>query len=224
MSFDAKTHLSALLRDAVASALPDAGEFDIVLERPRDPTHGDFACPVAMQLAKRLKRNPRQLAEAIVAALRALPAFSKGHVAAADIAGAGFINLRLSVRAKHAAVEDALRLGAAYGRGNPPQRDRLQIEFVSANPTGPLHVGHGRGAAYGASLANLLDFAGCDVSREFYVNDAGRQMDILAASVWLRYLEHLGAAVPFPEDGYRGDPVPPVDDKRRITQIDHDDF
>ncbi len=207
MSFDAKTHLTALLRDAVASALPDAGECDIVLERPRDPTHGDFACPVAMQLAKRLKRNPRQLAEAIVAALRALPAFSEDHVAAADIAGAGFINLRLSVRAKHAAVEDALRLGAAYGRGNPPKRDRLQIEFVSANPTGPLHVGHGRGAAYGASLANLLEFAGCEVSREFYVNDAGRQMDILAASVWLRYLEHLGAAVPFPEDGYRGDYV-----------------
>jgi len=207
MSFDAKTHLTALLRDAIASALPDASGFDIVLERPREASHGDFACPVAMQLAKRLKRNPRQLAEAIVAALRALPAFGEGHVAAAEIAGAGFINLRLSARAKHAAVEEALHLGAAYGRGNPSRREKLQIEFVSANPTGPLHVGHGRGAAYGASLANLLEFAGCEVSREFYVNDAGRQMDILAASVWLRYLEHLGAAVPFPEDGYRGDYV-----------------
>ena len=160
MSFDAKTHLTDLLRDAVAAALPEAASFDIVLERPRDPAHGDFACPVAMQLAKQLKRNPRQLAEAIVDALRALPGFGEGPVAAAEIAGAGFINLRLSARAKHAAVEDALRLGAAYGRGNPPTSEKLQIEFVSANPTGPLHVGHGRGAAYGASLANLLEFAG----------------------------------------------------------------
>ena len=207
MSFDAKTHLSALLRGAVAAAVPEAADVEILLERPRDPANGDFACPVAMQLAKRLKRNPRQLAEAIVAALRAAPAFAEGYVSAVEIAGAGFINLRLSPRAKFAAVEDALRLGADFGRGHPAAREKLQIEFVSANPTGPLHVGHGRGAAYGASLANLLEFAGADVSREFYVNDAGRQMDILAASVWVRYLEQLGGAVAFPEDGYRADYV-----------------
>ncbi len=207
MSFDAKTHLTALLRGAVAAAVPEAADAEILLERPRDPSHGDFACPVAMQLAKRLKRNPRQLAEAIAAALRALPAFAEGYVSAVEIAGAGFINLRLAPRAKFAAVEDALRLGADFGRGLPAAREKLQIEFVSANPTGPLHVDHGRGAAYGASLANLLEFAGADVSREFYVNDAGRQMDILAASVWLRYLEQLGGTVAFPADGYRADYV-----------------
>ena len=211
--FDAKAHLAALIGSALATALPEAADAEIVLERPRDPAHGDFACAVAMPLAKRLKRNPRQIAEAVVAAMRASPAWAEGYVADAQIAGAGFINLRLAPRAKHAAIEEALRLGADYGRAQPPSREpsvpreRMQIEFVSANPTGPLHVGHGRGAAYGASLANLLDFAGAEVSREFYINDAGRQMDILAASVWLRYLEHLGAAVPFPEDGYRGDYV-----------------
>ena len=207
MSFDAQSHLAGLVGAAVADALPDAAGTEIVLERPRDPSHGDWACTIAMQLAKRLKRNPRQIAESILAAMKAQPAWSEGYVADAHIAGAGFINLRLSPRAKHVAVEDALRLGADYGRAPTARRERLQVEFVSANPTGPLHVGHGRGAAYGASLANLLAFAGADVSREFYVNDAGRQMDILAVSVWMRYLEHLGATVPFPEDGYRGDYV-----------------
>ena len=205
--FDAKTYLATLVGAAVSSALPEAAGAEIVLERPRDPSHGDFACPVAMQLAKRLKRNPRQLAEAILGAMRTSPPWAEGYVADAQIAGAGFINIRLAPKAKHAAIEEALRLGAEFGRARPANREKLQVEFVSANPTGPLHVGHGRGAAYGASLANLLDFAGADVSREFYVNDAGRQMDILAVSVWMRYLEHLGATVPFPEDGYRGDYV-----------------
>jgi arginyl-tRNA synthetase len=204
---DAKAHVAALLRDALAKVAPEAADAELVLERPRDAAHGDFACSVALQLAKRLKRNPRQLAEALAAAMRELPAFAEGTVASVDVAGAGFINVRLAPRAKHSVVARALAEGADFGRGRPPHAERIQVEFVSANPTGPLHVGHGRCAAYGASLANVIAFAGHEVQREFYINDAGRQMDILALSVWLRYLEGQGAAVAFPEDGYRGDYV-----------------
>jgi arginyl-tRNA synthetase len=204
---DTRQHVIELLHAALAQVLPEAGAAEVVIERPREAAHGDFACNVALQLAKRLKRNPRQLAEAIVAALRAQPQFALGWIDAVEIAGAGFINLRLSARAKQAAVAAALAQGADYGRGRPAKPEKLQVEFVSANPTGPLHVGHGRGAAYGASLASLLEFAGHSVSREFYINDAGRQMDILALSVWLRYLQARGSVVPFPEDGYRGDYV-----------------
>lgn len=204
---DAKAHVAALLRDALAKVAAEAADAEIVLERPREAAHGDFACSVALQLAKRLKRNPRQLAEALAAAMRALPAFADGTVASVDVAGAGFINVRLAPRAKYSVVARALTEGADFGRGRPQHAERIQVEFVSANPTGPLHVGHGRCAAYGASLASVLAFAGHEVQREFYINDAGRQMDILALSVWLRYLEGQGAAVAFPEDGYRGDYV-----------------
>jgi arginyl-tRNA synthetase len=204
---DAKAHVAALLRDALAKVAAEAADAEIVLERPREAAHGDFACSVALQLAKRLKRNPRQLAEALVAAMRALPAFADGTVASVEVAGAGFINVRLAPRAKHSVVARALAEGADFGRGRPQRAERIQVEFVSANPTGPLHVGHGRCAAYGASLASVLAFAGHQVQREFYINDAGRQMDILALSVWLRYLEAQGAAIAFPEDGYRGDYV-----------------
>jgi len=216
---DIKQRLIELLRAALAQALPEAGqtgEAEFVLERPREAAHGDFACNVALQFAKRLKRNPRQLAEAIVAALRAQPAFAEGWIDSVDIAGAGFINLRLSARAKQSAVAGALAQGADYGRAVCARPEKLQIEFVSANPTGPLHVGHGRGAAYGASLANLLEFTGHDVNREFYINDAGRQMDILALSVWLRYLQARGSVLPFPADGYRGDYV--LDIAKRLAQ------
>jgi arginyl-tRNA synthetase len=213
---DIKQHVIELLHAALAQVLPEAGAAELVIERPREAAHGDFACNVALQLAKRLKRNPRQLAEAIVVALRAQPAFAQGWIEAVEIAGAGFINLRLSARAKQSAVAAALALGADYGRGTPAKPEKLQVEFVSANPTGPLHVGHGRGAAYGASLASLLEFAGHSVSREFYINDAGRQMDILALSVWLRYLQARGSVVPFPEDGYRGDYV--LDIAARLAQ------
>jgi arginyl-tRNA synthetase len=204
---DAKAHLAALIRDALAKVAPDAADAEIVLERPREAAHGDFACSVALQLAKRLKKNPRQLAESLAAAIRALPAFAGGMVQSVEIAGAGFINFRLAAAAKHSAVARALAEGPDFGRGRPQRAERIQVEFVSANPTGPLHVGHGRCAAYGASLAGLLAFAGHEVQREFYINDAGRQMDILALSVWLRYLEARGAAIRFPEDGYRGDYV-----------------
>ncbi len=206
MQFDIKSHVAALFRGALASVAPEAMYTPVLLERPKQAEHGDLACNIAMQLAKKLKTNPRQLAERIIAALHAQPAFAEGYIDAVEIAGAGFINLRLSPKTKQAVVARILAEGAAFGRGAATGR-KVQVEFVSANPTGPLHVGHGRGAAYGASLANLLAFCGDEVQREFYINDAGRQMDILAASVWLRYLESLGTAVAFPEDGYRADYV-----------------
>lgn len=207
MPLDVKAHLAALFREALAQLAPEAADADVVIERPREAAHGDFACSVALQLAKRLKRNPRQLAESLAAALRALPGFAAGYVQDIEVAGAGFINLRLAPRAKQEVVRRVLAEDADYGRRREPRPPSVQLEFVSANPTGPLHVGHGRGAAYGASLANLLEFAGHSVTTEFYINDAGRQMDILALSVWLRYLQARGSVVPFPEDGYRGDYV-----------------
>lgn len=206
MQFDIKSHIAGLFRGALASVAPEASDTPVLLERPKQAEHGDLACNIAMQLAKKLKTNPRQLAERLIEALRAQPAFAEGYVSSVEIAGAGFINLRLSPKTKQAVVARVLAEGLAFGRAAPTGK-KVQVEFVSANPTGPLHVGHGRGAAYGASLSNLLAFCGDEVQREFYINDAGRQMDILAASVWLRYLESLGASVTFPEDGYRADYV-----------------
>jgi len=173
-----------------------------VLERPKQAEHGDYACNVALQLAKALKRAPRDIAARLVAALPASP-----YLERAEVAGAGFINFFLKRSFKQQVVNRILDGGSAYGAGTRGQRKKIQIEFVSANPTGPLHVGHGRGAAYGASLANVLTASGFDVTREFYVNDFGRQMDILALSTWLRYLELNGETVPFPPNGYQGEYV-----------------
>jgi len=201
-AFDARQHLIALLRSALASVAPAQGLADIVLERPKQASHGDFACNLAMQLARELKTNPRQIAERLVRELPPSP-----HVARVEIAGAGFINFSLTPTARSAVVATVLAAGDTYGRGaakSPRVGRRLQVEFVSANPTGPLHVGHGRGAAYGASLASLLGFAGYEVTREYYVNDAGRQMDILAVSAWLRYLDLFGEPLPFPPNAYQG--------------------
>ncbi|KAF0165859.1 MAG: arginyl-tRNA synthetase [Rhodocyclaceae bacterium] len=202
ISFDARQHLASLLRTALASVAPGQGLVEIILERPKQASHGDFASNLAMQLARELKTNPRQIAERLV---RELPA--SAAVAKVEIAGAGFINFTLTPAARTAVVAAVLAAGHGFGRGAPRNgkaAQRLQVEFVSANPTGPLHVGHGRGAAYGASLASLLAFAGFDVTREYYVNDAGRQMDILAVSAWLRYLELFDEPVPFPANGYQG--------------------
>jgi arginyl-tRNA synthetase len=206
MQFDIKSHITGLFRGALAIVAPEAADTQVLLERPKQAGHGDLACNIAMQLAKALKSNPRQLAERLVLALKSQAAFAEGYIDSVEIAGAGFINLRLSAKTKQAVVARVLADGAAFGRGADTGRS-VQVEYVSANPTGPLHVGHGRGAAYGASLANLLSFCGDRVEREFYINDAGRQMDILAASVWLRYLESLGEQVAFPEGGYRADYV-----------------
>ena len=198
---DLKAHLAALLEQAVETVAPGTPAA-VVLERPRQAQHGDFACNVALQMAKPLKRNPRDVAQALVGALPTSSVLAK-----AEVAGAGFINLHLQPAAKRAVVAEILARGDAYGIGNFGRGRKVQVEFVSANPTGPLHVGHGRGAAYGASLANVLAAAGFAVTREYYVNDAGRQMDILALSTWLRYLEMQGVTVPFPPNAYQGEYV-----------------
>jgi arginyl-tRNA synthetase len=202
VSLDLRAHLSALFEKAIREVAPAATSPAIVLERPRQAEHGDYACSVALQLAKAERRAPREIAARLVAALPASP-----YVEKTEVAGAGFINLFLKHSFKQQVVNRILETGARYGTGLLGQRKKVQVEFVSANPTGPLHVGHGRGAAYGASLANVLAAAGFDVTREFYVNDAGRQMDILALSTWLRYLELCGEAIAFPANAYQGEYV-----------------
>jgi len=197
-------HLQQLLTQTLqhlqqTELLPATTLSEIPLERTRDQAHGDFASSVALALAKTARRKPRQLAEQIVAALPA-----SEHVERVEIAGPGFINFFLSPTAYHQCVRDILAQGEAFGRSQQGADRRVQVEFVSANPTGPLHVGHGRGAAFGATVANLLEAVGYQVHREYYVNDAGRQMHILAASVWLRYLELCGVMIPFPSNGYKG--------------------
>jgi len=199
---DVRAHLGALLSDAVQETAPHLPKPGILLEKPRQAQHGDYACNVALQLAKALKRAPRDVAAQLVAALPASPCLDR-----AEVAGAGFINFFLKRGFKQETVNRVLQAGAAYGVMASGQKKRVLLEFVSANPTGPLHVGHGRGAAYGASLANILITAGFDVSREYYVNNSGRQMDILALSTWLRYLEACGIATEFPDNAYQGDYV-----------------
>lgn len=194
-----KQHLTDLFTRALHIAVPEATEANIVLERPKQVQHGDYACNLAMQLARSLKRNPREIASALLEALPASPWVEK-----AEIAGAGFINIYLSAASKQRVVATILQQGAEFGRSQMGKGKKTQVEFVSANPTGPLHVGHGRGAAFGMSLSNVLAAAGFSVRREYYINDAGRQMDILALSTWLRYLESNGINVPFPANAYQG--------------------
>ena len=173
---------------------------NIVIDRARDPSHGDFACPVALGLAKILRAKPRDIATTITGFLQDNPLLER-----TEIAGPGFINLYLSPTAHHALVDTVRVQRDGFGRSQLGQGKRVQVEFVSSNPTGPLHVGHGRGAAYGAAVADILAAVGYDVEREYYVNDAGRQMNILTVSVWLRYLELCGETIPFPANGYQGD-------------------
>ncbi len=199
--------LEHLLGSALAGlystgALPGHLVSPITIERTRDRAHGDFACNIALTLAKSARRKPRELAEQIVAALPA-----SDLVAKVEVAGPGFINFFLTPVAFQAVVDEVLAAGENYGRSTRGAGQAIQVEFVSANPTGPLHVGHGRGAAYGAAVADLLEAIGHPVHREYYVNDAGRQMDILAVSVWLRYLELCGETLVFPVNGYKGDYV-----------------
>jgi arginyl-tRNA synthetase len=197
-----QTHLVALLRAALEQVAPQFADATIVLERPREASHGDYATNIALQLARGLKRKPRDIAEALVAALAASP-----DVERVEIAGAGFINFRLRAATKLEVIRTALAQKAQFGSIALGAGKSVQVEFVSANPTGPLHVGHGRGAAYGASVANVLAAAGYQVTREYYVNDAGRQMDILAVSTWLRYLEGRNELVTFPANAYQGEYV-----------------
>ena len=211
-----KEQIVELLRRALAT-LP-AGSLPeplppIEIERTRDAAHGDFASSVALKLAKSARRNPRELAQSILAALPASP-----FIARAEVAGAGFINFHLAPGAYTLELQRILDQGAAYGHSAAGGGQRVLVEFVSANPTGPLHVGHGRHAAFGASLANLLSAVGYAVTREFYINDAGRQVEILAASVWLRYLELCGETFNFPSNGYRGDYLRPIAEELLKTE------
>jgi arginyl-tRNA synthetase len=183
------------LSDAVADLA-----LETTVERTRDPSHGDFATNVAMRLAKPARMNPRELAAKII---EAMP--DSDDVEKLEIAGPGFINIHLSAAAFHAEVATVLEQQDRYGRQPERSTPRILLEFVSANPTGPLHVGHGRHGAYGATVGNLLEAAGYNVDREYYVNDAGRQMDILGLSVWLRWLEANGTSIDFPSAGYRGE-------------------
>lgn len=202
MTDPSQNQVLAQLRAALAKVAPDSGDVPLTLERPKQADHGDYASNIAMQLARRLKQPPRAIAQALVDAMPPVE-----DVASVEIAGAGFINFRLRASAKTRVVRDALAAGEQFGRIDLGRGAKVQVEFVSANPTGPLHVGHGRGAAYGACIANILDASGYAVTREYYVNDAGRQMDILALSTWLRYLELGGVAFPFPGNAYQGDYV-----------------
>jgi len=200
-----KQEITHLLMQAVrglqaGGLLPDDIDPKIVVERTRQKEHGDFASNLALMLAKVAGKAPRELAEQLV---KALPASEL--IAKTEIAGPGFINFFLQSDAQLNVIEQVLQQGERYGCSNIGADRKVQVEFVSANPTGPLHVGHGRGAAYGASVSNLLAAIGYNVHREYYVNDAGRQMDILATSVWLRYLDLCGEEVVFPVNGYKGD-------------------
>jgi len=200
-----KRALDSLPEDLVARTDRGVG---IEVENTRDAQHGDFASNLAMRLGKAARQNPRNLAQALVAALPSSDAIDK-----VEIAGAGFINFFLKSDAYTQEIAKVLKDGETYGRSLVGAGRRVQVEFVSANPTGPLHVAHGRHAAFGASVSNLLEAAGYDVEREYYINDAGRQTDILAVSAWLRYLERCGEHFAFPSNAYVGEYLVAVGEK-----------
>jgi arginyl-tRNA synthetase len=203
---DVLARVHAVCRALAAEAnWPDGIDFSrVVVEPPRDPSHGDMATNAAMVLAKEARAKPRDLAEQIAERLRA-----DALIAKVDVAGPGFINLTLKPSAWAEALRTLLREGASYGRLSG--RGKVNVEYVSANPTGPMHVGHCRGAVFGDALASLLDFAGHDVCREYYINDAGAQVDVLARSAFLRYREALGEDIGvIPEGFYPGDYLKPV--------------
>lgn len=197
--FDFRSHCIQLLVQAAKQVFPEETEISIELQRPKLADHGDYSSNLAMKLAKHLRRNPLELAKMLI---EALP--DSSCVEKAVVAGGGFINFFLSKTARQQFLLEILQAGDSFGCGARGAGKTIQIEFVSANPTGPLHVGHGRGAAFGASLASIMAAAGYTVTREFYVNDAGRQMDILALSTWLRYLDLCGISLPFPGNAYQG--------------------
>ncbi len=193
---------SALASLQAAGSIPAELDPKIAVTRTKDPSHGDFASNLAMMLAKSAGKPPRDVAQMLVDALP-----ENNDIREVAIAGPGFINFFQNDAAASSVVATVLEQGEQFGRSEVGKGQRWQVEYVSANPTGPLHVGHGRGAALGATMANMLSAVGFDVQREYYVNDAGRQMDILAASVWLRYLGLCGESFDFPSNGYKGDYV-----------------
>jgi len=200
-----KAQIESRLQDAL-SRLHQEGVLDAAVQPtpaltvPKDPSHGDFATNLALQIAKPMGVPPRVAAEKLLAAL-----IDRSGIREIQIAGPGFLNFFVDPAAAFALIDDILSAGERFGRSEVGAGKRVQVEFVSANPTGPLHVGHGRGAAYGSVVADLLSAIGFEVHREYYVNDAGRQMHILATSVWLRYLERCGESIAFPVNGYKSE-------------------
>ncbi len=229
-----KDSIAQLVEQAIAALpqladVPELASISASVERTRDPRHGDFTTNIAMRLAKSARSNPRQLAMAIIEQLPDSELIDK-----VEIAGPGFINFHVGAAAFRAELRNIVAGGESFGQLPRRERPRVLLEFVSANPTGPLHVGHGRHAAYGATVGNLLEAAGYPVEREYYVNDAGRQMDILGVSVWLRFLEENGVTVPFPDAGYKGEYIrdiaaaidtsglPPVDAEELLVDLPAD--
>lgn len=201
--------INQALKEAIAEAIIAAGLAQreeipvIVLEVPKEKAHGDLATNAAMQLSRIAKKNPRQIAEELIKHLD----YAKAGIEQAEIAGPGFINFRLGKSYLYPVIEQVYSQGENYGRVDAGQGERIQMEFVSANPTGSLHLGHARGAAVGDALCNVLDFAGYEVTREYYINDAGNQVVNLCKSIEARYLQELGQDVPMPEDGYHGEDI-----------------
>ncbi|SFP54525.1 arginine--tRNA ligase [Tranquillimonas alkanivorans] len=203
---------------AAEGTLPDGLPYDnVTVEPPRDPAHGDMATNAAMVLAKPSGLKPRDIADALAGKLA-----GDDRIDVAEVAGPGFLNLRLAASVWQGVVEEILAEGAAYGRSDMGQERRVNVEYVSANPTGPLHVGHTRGAVFGDALASLLDYAGYDVTREYYINDGGAQVDVLARSVYLRYLEAHGQEVAFEDGTYPGDYL--IEVGERLKQVHGDAF
>ena len=195
-----KAHLTDLLFSIVNKMTSELTQSQIVIERPKSIDHGDLSSNIALVIAKALKKSPRTVAQEIVEKIPSTRSFSK-----IEIAGAGFLNFYFSSNTHNKIINDALENNKNYGRSNQGSRKKIQIEFVSANPTGPLHVGHGRGAAIGDCLARLFEFSGWDVTREFYYNDAGSQIDNLTKSIKARCMNVLPEDPSFPENGYRGE-------------------
>lgn len=202
---EVKAKVKQAIKEAVIAAgiVPEAQLPEIILEVPKEKTHGDFATNVAMQLTRIAKVNPRQIAEQIIANLNK----DEANISQAEIAGPGFINFKMNQVYLYPVIADVMKQGERYGESNVGQGLKVQVEFVSANPTGSLHLGHARGAAVGDVLCNVLDLAGYDVSREYYINDAGNQVINLAKSIEARYLQALGQEAEMPEDGYFGEDI-----------------
>ena len=213
---DFRPRIETWLAQGLAKVAPERAGTPIVVERPKLAAHGDYATNVALQHAKVLKRNPREFAQALINALSPVE-----WIAKTEIAGAGFVNLFLTPAARQSVVRDILAARERYGRSDERDGERVMVEFVSANPTGPLHVGHGRQAALGDAVAMLLEWQGATVTREFYYNDAGQQIQNLALSVRARAQEILGEHASFPEDGYRGEYIREIA-QRFLDEIGHD--
>lgn len=209
-----KKQITEIVQQAVFSLKLDDTP-DVQIERTRDKQHGDFACNIAMQLAKKLKKNPRELAQAIIDAMP-----KSELIKEVSIAGPGFINIFVQPSVYHQLIKEVIKTGSEFGKSDIGQGQKVHMEIVSSNPTGPIHVGHGRLAAYGATLANLLDTAGFKAHREYYVNDAGRQMDILTTSVWMRYLELYGEHRTFPSNGYKGDYIKDIAKQLKVEHLE----